>query len=198
MKSFMVKLGSVLALLAVQSLASSLRKTPTTEICRQLDRLQSSTTILPSEVSYGNLSTDNWSQTAWAHPTCIVRPADTARLQQVVRLLTEHNIQFAIRSGGHLPSPLGANINTGVLIDLSPFSQVDYDADNSVVTIGPGLRWGEVYEALEQYGMTAVGGRLLDVGVGGLILGSGLSYLSDLHGLACDNVVNFEVNRYSF
>ena len=32
-----------------------------------------------------------------------------------------------------------------------------------------------------------------DVGVGGLLLGGGLSFLSAQHGLACDNVVNYEV-----
>lgn len=32
-----------------------------------------------------------------------------------------------------------------------------------------------------------------DVGVGGLTLGGGLSFLSTQYGLACDNVVNYEV-----
>ncbi|KAF3401102.1 Bifunctional solanapyrone synthase [Talaromyces pinophilus] len=90
-------------------------------------------------------------------------------------------------------SPLGCNINRGVLIDLSSLKTVDYDAANEVVSIGSGLRWQAVYEGLAPYERTAVGRRLLDVGVGGLLLGSELSYLSDLYGLACDNVVNFDV-----
>lgn len=32
-----------------------------------------------------------------------------------------------------------------------------------------------------------------DVGVGGLLLGGGLSFLSAEYGLPCDNVVNYEV-----
>ena len=32
-----------------------------------------------------------------------------------------------------------------------------------------------------------------DVGVAGLTLGGGLSFFSSQHGLACDNVVNYEV-----
>jgi FAD/FMN-containing dehydrogenase len=32
-----------------------------------------------------------------------------------------------------------------------------------------------------------------DVGVGGLLLGRGLSFLSARFGLACDNAVNYEV-----
>ena len=50
-----------------------------------------------------------------------------------------------------------------------------------------------MYTTLDPYNVTVVGGRVMDVGVGGLTLGSGLSYLSDLYGLACDNVVTYEV-----
>lgn len=82
--------------------------------------------------------------------------------------------------------------------------------------MGSGLRWGEVYNQLDDFNVTVVGGRVLDVGVGGLILGGmhlhasqprsiserrwcshcigGLSYLSDIYGLVCDNVVNFEAS----
>lgn len=49
-----------------------------------------------------------------------------------------------------------------------------------------------MYTALDRHNVTVVGGRVLDVGVGGLVLGGGLSYLSDLYGLVCDNVVSYE------
>jgi hypothetical protein len=50
-----------------------------------------------------------------------------------------------------------------------------------------------VYEEFDKYNKTAVEGRVLNVGVGGLSLGGGLSYLSDLYGFVCDNVVGYEV-----
>jgi FAD/FMN-containing dehydrogenase len=103
-------------------------------------------------------------------------------------------VKFAIRSGGHSPSPFAANTDDGVLIDTSLLSIKEYNAKDQTVKIGTGLKWGDVYSYLDQYQVTVVGGRVLDVGVGGLILGSGLSYLSDLYGMACDNVVNFEVS----
>ncbi|KAI4224938.1 MAG: hypothetical protein L6R36_004297 [Xanthoria steineri] len=93
-----------------------------------------------------------------------------------------------------MPSPLAANINDGILIDMSLFTGISYDPGSHVATIGTGHIWRNVYSHLEQYNVTVVGGRVLEVGVGGLILGCGLSYLSDLYGLACDNVVNYEVN----
>ena len=83
-----------------------------------------------------------------------------------------YNVNFAIRSGGHSPSPLAANIDDGVLIDLSKFNQAIYDAPNSLVKVGAGMRWGEVHQVLDPHNVTVVGGRVLNVGVGGLVLGS--------------------------
>ena len=91
---------------------------------------------------------------------------------KVVKQLQQNKIKFAIRSGGHLPSPDAANIDDGVLIDLGGFDKVEYNSERGVATIGSGLRWGEVYTQLDQFNVTVVGGRVLDVGVGGLILGS--------------------------
>lgn len=43
--------------------------------------------------------------------------------------------------------------------------------DKSHVTISVGETWGSVYEELEKHGLTAPGGRVGRVGVGGLVLG---------------------------
>ena len=111
------------------------------------------------------------SHTAWQHPTCIVQPVDNTELQKVVEILTKTHTQFAIRSGGHSPSPYAANINAGVLIDMTKFNKIDYQPAQNVVTVGTGNRWGDVYHHLDKYNVTVVGGRVLDVGVGGLTLG---------------------------
>ena len=105
-------------------------------------------------------------------PSCIVQPQNVQEVQKTVRILTASNVNFAMRSGGHSPSPKAANINNGVLIDMSQFNQVQYDGANSLATIGSGQQWNNVYTTLDKYNVTAVGGRVLDVGVGGLILGS--------------------------
>ncbi|KAL8867990.1 MAG: hypothetical protein Q9174_005292 [Haloplaca sp. 1 TL-2023] len=162
-------------------------------LCQSLSATFRNGTHLPSYGDYLRLSTENWSATAWAKPACIIQPRKTKDLQQVVRTLTSQNISFAIRSGGHMPSPGAANIDDGVLVDMSSFREVSYNATDNTARVGPGQTWGGVYAHLDEYNVTVVGGRVLEVGVGGLVLGCGLSYLSDLYGLACDNVVNFEV-----
>ncbi|KAK8008142.1 FAD-binding oxidoreductase [Apiospora marii] len=163
------------------------------DICVELDRALNQDLFLPNEIGYSELSTENWSQTAWASPACIFRPVNAAQLQSVIGRLVQSHTKFAIRSGGHSPSPRAANIDNGVLIDLAGLDHVNYDAANQIVTVGAGLTWGQVYSHLDPFNVTVVGGRVDSVGVGGLTLGGGLSYLSDLYGLVCDNVVNFQV-----
>lgn len=79
---------------------------------------------------------------------------------------------FSVRSGGHSPNPGFSSIGqAGVLIDLSRLDHVSVSFDGRVVSVGPGQRWGEVYEALNKFGISVIGGRIPSVGVGGLLLG---------------------------
>ena len=58
---------------------------------------------------------------------------------------------------------------------------------------GPALNWGQVYSALVPYGKIVIGGRLKDIGTGGLTLGGGIHYFTNKYGFAMDNVVSYEV-----
>lgn len=89
--------------------------------------------------------------------------------------------------------PGASNSQGGVAIDLSALNKIDVSTDRATASVGPGARWGNVYETLEPMNLAVVGGRVSDVGVGGLILGGGMSYFSNRYGLAADNVINFEV-----
>ncbi|KAK4154497.1 hypothetical protein C8A00DRAFT_14368 [Chaetomidium leptoderma] len=163
--------------------------------CRELHAALPDIITLPAETQeYDDLRDNNWSHTVWQRPACIASPARTADVSVLVKKLVRANVPFAIRSGGHSPNRGDASIGAdGVLLSLHELDRVAYDAAGGLVSIGPGARWGAVYEELDKYNKTAVGGRVLDVGVGGLSLGGGLSYLSDLYGFVCDNVVNYEV-----
>ncbi|KAE8454491.1 hypothetical protein EG329_000114 [Mollisiaceae sp. DMI_Dod_QoI] len=60
-------------------------------------------------------------------------------------------------------------------------------------SIGPGNRWIDVYNALQPKGLAVIGGRVADIGVGGLAMGGGMSFFSGRYGWACDNVNTYEV-----
>jgi FAD/FMN-containing dehydrogenase len=130
-------------------------------------------------------------------PRCIVQPRSTEDVSLAVKTLSGASIpeqcKFAIRSGGHTPYAGASNIEDGVTIDLKYISAVEYDAEVSLVKVGPGANWDKVFTTLEPLGVITTGGRSSSVGVGGLTLGGGISYFSAEHGLICDNVLEFEV-----
>jgi FAD/FMN-containing dehydrogenase len=89
-----------------------------------------------------------------------------------LKIVTLLGSKFAVRSGGHSTNKGFASIDSeGVLIDLASLDQVTVSADKSYASIGPGQHWENVYGTLEKQGLTVVGGRVAEVGVGGLMLG---------------------------
>jgi FAD/FMN-containing dehydrogenase len=173
----------------------------TQRLCLHLNKDYPDFTFLQTTPQYHILSMENWSKTAWANPTCIVRPANTSVLQDTVRLLSSHYVPFAVRSGDHMPPPLGANINAGVLISLSSLDEKNYDPERGVIEVGGGLKWRDVYSYLDEYKVTVVGGRVLESEWG--LLYSEVSprknshtvqnHETGVHGLACDSAANFQV-----
>ncbi|KAG7406552.1 Bifunctional solanapyrone synthase [Fusarium oxysporum f. sp. rapae] len=70
---------------------------------------------------------------------------------------------------------------------------VSLSKDKKIVSIEPGNIWGPVYEQLTKSDVSVVGGRLYNIGVGGLTTGGGISFFSNIYGWACDNVESYEV-----
>ncbi|KAL5114029.1 hypothetical protein ACEQ8H_008085 [Pleosporales sp. CAS-2024a] len=96
--------------------------------------------------------------------------------------------------GGHNPNVGFSSVGSeGVLIDLAKMDKISLATNGTVASIEPGNRWGRVYRTLSLQDKMAVGGRANDIGVGGLLLGGGLSYWSSIHGMACTKVVNYEI-----
>jgi FAD/FMN-containing dehydrogenase len=60
---------------------------------------------------------------------------------------------------------------TGFTIDMQKMNQITLASNKSMVSLGPGSSWGQVYAKLDPLGVTALGGRTSGVGVGGLLLG---------------------------
>jgi hypothetical protein len=79
------------------------------------------------------------------------------------------------------------------MISLSKLNSREFKEDQSIASIGPGQVWRDVYHWLSKYGLAVNGGRYPTVGVGGLLVGGGISYFSSKHGWGCDTVVAYEV-----
>ena len=82
-----------------------------------------------------------------------------------------------------MPISDAANINsTGVLLSSTNLNTLELSEDKETMSIGPGPRWGDVFQYLEGTNLTVIGGRLAPVGVPGLLLGGGMSWYSYKHG----------------
>ena len=108
--------------------------------------------------------------------------------------MTRTGSRFSVRSGGHNPNRGWSNTDIrGVLVELSRLNKLEISADLQTARVGPGNRWLAVYEAFNGTGVTVLGGRTPDVGVGGVLIGGGIPSFSSEYGMACDLVKNFEV-----
>ena len=104
-------------------------------------------------------------------PSGIARPESVEELSLLIKELVEADAHIAIKGGGHTPWKGAANIDNGITIDMSAINGVQLSADENIVSISAGERWGNVYKTLEKKGLAVVGGRVSRVGVTGLTLG---------------------------
>lgn len=127
----------------------------------------------------------SWDSAAWLGPGCVFAPTCATSLSFAVKTFVKTSTHFAMRGGGHMPIPDAANINgTGVLISSTNLNTLSISDDKETMSVGPGPRWGDVFNYLEFTNRTVVGGRLAPVGIPGLLLGGGISWYSVKHGLA--------------
>ena len=135
-----------------------------------------------SSLTYASSVTSYWSlQACETVPLCVVRPRDTEEVSTAIRLLRQrfdlqpdHDpkpVKFTVKSGGHTPETGFANVQGGVVIDLSLLNGVNVSHNSTSAVIGSGARWSDVSSKLDKMGLAVAGGRNSTVGVGGLILG---------------------------
>jgi hypothetical protein len=201
MAVFSVRMSPLLSLLYLQFVFG----TPVVDLppaqsaaCREIAVGTAKTLLFPDALAdpdYLFARTHYWSAAnADSTPACVVFPTNREEVSYVVKVLQKYPaVNFAVKSGGHNPNVGFSSVDNGVLISLSSMATTTFDADSRLAVVQPGSRWSQAIEALEPYNVTVVGGRLGDVGVGGLLLGGGLSFLSAQRGLACDSVVNYGV-----
>jgi FAD/FMN-containing dehydrogenase len=151
----------------------------------------------PGQVAYNASIASYFDGKSRLTPSCIVQPKTAEDVSTIIKVLTAEDsfglCQFAVRSGGHTPIPGSNNVADGITIDLLYMNSTIYNAETQIASIRPAARWGSVYQTLEPLGRMVAGGRGSTVGVGGFLLGGGISHYAPRVGLSCDNVVNFQV-----
>ncbi|KAI8940307.1 hypothetical protein NX059_004003 [Plenodomus lindquistii] len=161
--------------------------------CNTLSQKFPNQIFLRTETGYEVTRNSFWSTIQGAYtPTCFFRPKNSEEVSRAVVASSSAHCNFAVKSGGHA-SFESSTIQDGLVVDLADLNEVVVSQDKKSAFIGPGGRWHEVYPRLQEYNVSVPGGRQFGVGVGGFTLGGGISFLSNLHGWACDNILEFEV-----
>jgi FAD/FMN-containing dehydrogenase len=126
-------------------------------------------------------------------PALIVRCRSAADVAAALDHARTHGLAVSVRGGGHHAAGFGTN-DGGLVVDLSPLDAVELlDRDRRLVRLGGGATWGPVSKVLAGYGLALSSGDTADVGVGGLLLGGGIGWLTRRYGLALDAIVAAEV-----
>ncbi|KAG5791191.1 hypothetical protein H9Q69_009758 [Fusarium xylarioides] len=146
------------------------------------------------EKAFEDFTSSYWSSNqAAVNPYCIFIPQRPSQISVVVLLARLAQCPFAVKSGGHAAFAGASSMEGGITISFANLKGVSLSKDKKIASIEPGNIWGPVYEQLTKSDVSVVGGRLYNIGVGGLTTGGGISFFSNIYGWACDNVESYEV-----
>ncbi|KAJ4180251.1 hypothetical protein NW755_011939 [Fusarium falciforme] len=162
--------------------------------CKLLATTRPNNTLGQDSADYINATSEYWTNAQInARPRCFFQPENARDVSVGLQILRHASCSFTIKSGGHGKFYGESSINNGVVVDMVKINHVTVSRKRDSVAVGAGNRWGAVYDMLEPLGLTVVGGRATSVGVGGFLLGGGISYFSNNYGWGADNIISFEV-----
>jgi FAD/FMN-containing dehydrogenase len=125
-------------------------------------------------------------------PAAIARCANAGDIATALAFAQEHDLEVAVRGGGHNPAGHCA-VNDGLVIDLSRMRRVEVDLDGRLARAEGGATWLDFDAATQAHGLVTPGGVVGSTGVAGLALGGGIGHLTAQYGFTCDNLVAAEL-----
>ncbi|KAF2745690.1 FAD binding domain-containing protein [Sporormia fimetaria CBS 119925] len=148
-----------------------------------------------SETAYSSWLNSLWSgQQRLIAPECVFKPEKPLDISTAILIARLTECPFAAKSGGHSSVPGGSNIAGGISISfVEKMNAISVSSDKKTVSFQPGNTWLNIYTRAAKDGLAVNGGRVASVGVGGLLLGGGISYTGGINGMSCDNIISYEL-----
>ena len=125
-------------------------------------------------------------------PAVIVYCANTTDVQTVIRWTQAQSLQLSLRAGGCCVTGFSTNTG-GVVLDVSRLKQIEIDPKARTAVVGPGVKLGDAYGALDPYDLVFPGGECSMVGMAGLTLGGGVSLVGRSLGFTVDSLVEAQM-----
>lgn len=164
-----------------------MRKVDTKELAASF----AGTLLQPGDNEY-DAARSMWNAMVDRHPAIIARCASTSDVVVALKFARANNLEIGVRCGGH--SIVGHPVpEDGLVIDLSAMNTVEIDPEARRARVQGGALLGALDRVAQKYGLATTAGNVSHTGVGGLTLAGGMGWLARQFGLACDNVVAFEL-----
>jgi FAD/FMN-containing dehydrogenase len=122
-----------------------------------------------------------WNGAIDRRPRLIARCIGTADVAAAVLFARDHDLEIAIRGGGHNVAGT-AVCEDGIVIDLSAMRGVRVDPAARRAWVQGGALWGDVDHETQAHGLATTGGIVSHTGVAGLTLGGGVGWVMTADG----------------
>jgi FAD/FMN-containing dehydrogenase len=147
--------------------------------------------ILPDDECY-DATRKVWNLSIDRRPAVIVQCKGVADVIRAVRFARQHDLRIAVRGGGHNVAG-NAVCDDGLVVDLRNMNAVSVDPARLVVRAEGGCTIRDVDRETQMFGLAVPLGVVSETGIGGLTLSGGHSWLTRLHGFACDNLLSVDL-----
>lgn len=129
-----------------------------------------------------------------AAPDSVYVVDDPAQIAPIVSSAVRSGSRLTVRSGGHCFEDFVYNSEVKKIIDLTNMNRIYYEPRLNAIAVESGAILLDLYEKLYQtWGVTAPGGVIYSVGVGGHVAGGGWGWLVRRNGLIVDHLYAVEV-----
>jgi FAD/FMN-containing dehydrogenase len=142
--------------------------------------------IVAGDAQY-DASREIWNRRFDRRPSVIVRCASAADVMATVRFAREHDLEIAIKGGGHHAAGY-ASTDGGVLLDLSGLRAIEINPEQRYAVAQAGLTWALFDQVTQAFGLACTGPIVSMTGIAGFTLGGGFGWLHRKIGLGCDNL----------
>jgi FAD/FMN-containing dehydrogenase len=158
----------------------------------QLQRAVKGTLTRPGDPTYNQVRLLQNPRYDGKRPLAVLSVASEQDVATGLSFARDHDLQVAIRSGGHsYPGWSGGGDPRALVIDCRPLDQVRVSGETA--TVGAGAALLHVYDEIGGQGRAIAGGSCATVGISGLTLGGGVGVLTRALGLTCDAVTSMQV-----